>query len=497
MLNKNTTEVAANLGEIFREANVKLVPKQASLISNLVIAVDEKANTINMLSDDPALILQLGSEGSMSEIAGQKHYTPSTHDSYLDNYVPDLTKLVAGHISFARATVKPEIVALKENIEKALGSYKCKPAESFFNVRYYRVPQVLTSGVIAAAIKSCSDHKGGYIASAEISLTSLEQGDWEQVVTEYMLTGDPSEDKLIYDWLNSSEEPLERLILTPNKEMWGYDKLDKLNIMLAKFLFYRRLSLGKEFECGLTSVELRNRAKTMMRYTGQELNALVNVLELETKEGRIILNTIHNSFSIYNKDNIIDLYILEPSFDKLVEGGGDITTVFGYVAQSRERQKDGSNTAKAMIADKEALSSAWMTTRSIYTSHMNSNMDGVFKMLLHNLIEDNLKNPMDDSSYAEYLGKNPEYLGFVRKQSKEYIESLRSLEVQESSRLEEIALTLIAKIKYGYTDSYRILSDMRDQLLLDDQLDPMVAALHAALNYVVDFCLCQVDVVAC
>ena len=61
--------------------------------------------------------------------------------------------------------------------------------------------------------------------------------------------------------------------------------------------------------------------------------------------------------------------------------------------------------------------------------------------------------------------------------------------------MDKIALELVARIRYRFTNAYFILSEMQEILNMDEDIDAKEAALYATIYYITDFLLESVDCV--
>lgn len=490
MLNKTTVEIGVNLGELFADRNVKIIPKANTLINELSRSID---NNLGLLAGSPYIdvfaikndILD-ASNGSNVVVAGnQNAYTPSEHDTYMDNYIEDLAKLVSGHIDFSRNVVNKEVQKLVERVQENINSYKYREAEDFFNVVYYKLPDVLNVDVLASEIPSyANDTKSIRQGIDQINLRGLE--DSENFV-QFLTTGVDEEDAIIAGWFSSLGEAGKHYVVNRVEE-FALDVPSAINYYLVNYLFYRALASKPDLINGESVATTTRKALNNRAYFGASLANAITNYKAVVRSGRLLASN-DIIFSYFNTKQL-DVVIYEESFAKLAEAGGNIETVFGYIA-SGSRSGSAATVADLTKGDVDYLD-RWSKTRSLYLIHLNNQRLDIFKHLLRQAFEACVAETAITEAEKEFYQANSEFAKETLVKAYAYIDSIHA---EDMEGIDAIALELVAKIRFRFSNAYDILSKMQCLMANDETLEPMEAALYAVVSYLTSYCMEQVDVV--
>ena len=204
MLSKSSVVIGTNLSEIMVDRGIRLVPKRLTLVNELNTAINgrrliflsklgfKKPSTATR--DGIPYYLELASTGEEEVVRGVTNYVSSSHDSFMDNYIADISKLVSGHVSFARTVVNKEINLLKEELQSGLSSYRYKEPEDFFSVNYFKLPEIYSSYIVSNEVSDYAGReKDTYFEN--MSLRKLTDEGFE--LDKYLLTGDSEQDSVI------------------------------------------------------------------------------------------------------------------------------------------------------------------------------------------------------------------------------------------------------------------------------------------------------------
>lgn len=483
MLSPKVVEVATNLAEAFVRNNTKLVAKQGTLLAELNNSI--KNATFGDIGSKEYLkeIILSSSKGTFKEHNKEKSYMASTHDAIMDNYIRDLIELVSNHVGFTRSVVNKEVKAFKEALEKALTDYKFRDPEDFFNVIYYKLPNVLRSDIITSEIEIYKD-KENQPYYERLNLERLRQ-DSEFNLKAYLLIGDNEVDSEISNFLAYlTENKLQHFIFDDVKE-FELSTPELIHYSFVNYLFYRNLAEKTDLNIGLSEVQLRIKASHNRDYFGKLLSYALTKYYKDIRNGVLLTSDSELDFSYYNNDPVT-ITIYEESFEKLAEEGGSIEVLFGFITSTPKHDV----TVSELLKDQERYINNWNNVRNLYFIYINNRKLDTFKLVLSMVFNDSL-NRLTDAE-KEVMASNSAYLEETKQKFNDYLENL-TLEAIED--LEKICLDIVAGIRFRFSSSYYILNEMKSILSLSDDIKVEEAALYATIHYLTDFFIEQVEVV--
>jgi len=484
MLSNSSVVIGTNLAEICVDRNLQLIPKKLTLLDELTAAVSNNLFTTvsNRELIEPAIIA--ASSGIESERKGIKSYIQSSHDTIMDNYIVDLANLVTNYISFARNVVNKEVNLLKESLETALANYRYKEPEDFFNVKYYKLHEVYNSYLVENEISSYKDSSSKYFFES-MNLNKITEESFD--LAKYILTGDEEQDLLIQDWFSSIGKNRAISFIIENIPEYSLSTDALLDYSLVNYLFYRNLVEKSDIDLGLTTVQLRTKATSNRDYFGNKLNVALELYRKDIRNGKILSSSSETSFSYFNI-NPLNITVYEESFAKLAEGGGNIEVLFGFIVTNNTNDV----TVDHLLENKEDYQQKWMNIRSLYMIFLNNNRLNIFKQILREVFENSLNKTEISEEEQSFLNENPGFIDETKRLGNEYIDQLHISDIND---LDTITLDLVAKIRYRFTNAYFILKEMKENLALSNDMEPLEAALFATVKYVTDYLCEQVDVV--
>lgn len=490
MLNKSTIDIGVNLSEAITDRGIRIVPKTNTLINELTRSVENNtclAHAPGTYQDLGAIKsdLAIAAAGYTSNLNGNSTYTPSEHDSYMDNYIEDLAKLVSGHIDFSRNVVNKEVLKFTERMQSDINSYKHREPEDFFNVIYYKLPEVLNLDVLATEIPSYTDDNKSLRQGVEaLNLRGLED---TENFAQLLHTGVEEEDIAITGWFNSLGEAGKSFIVS-RVDAFTLDLPSMVNYYLANYLFYRALANKPDLIQGESVAVTTRKAHNNRSYFAASLASTIANYKAMIRSGRL-LGSNDLAFSYFNTKQL-DVVIFEESFAKLAEAGGNIETIFGYISSG------GNTTSTVTISDLTKgdvdYVGRWNKTRSLYLIHLNNQRLDIFKHLLRQAFEACVAESAITEAEKEFYQASSEFVKETMAKAYAYIDNIHTECMDD---LDCISLDLIAKIRFRFSNAYEILSKMQSLMVADETLEPMEAALYAVVSYLTAYSMEQVDVV--
>jgi len=486
MLTRSSAVIGSNLGEVLLESGIYIVPKVNTLISELNKAILNNKSLYNF--SDKAYIpecLIYSSTGEETIVKGVKNYVNSPHDSFMDNYIEDMSKLVTNYISFARSVVNTEVTLLKEDLQNTLNSYKFKEPEYFFNLTYFKPHEVFSSYIITTEIMDYKESQKKYFFES-INLNAILQPDFN--IVKYILVGEEEQDTLIQSWLSTLSNELIKNYITENIIQYNLGTPELLNYALINYLFYRNLYERTDIESGLSESFLKAKCLSNKEYFANLVYISLEQYKKDIRNGLIISSDSQVTFSFLN-DEPLNITIYDENLYKLSEAGLSIEVLFGYISTGLGSV---SVTVDDLIAHSEEYSHKWYNTRTLYTISLNNSRLSIFKQILRDRFEKSLTRSDINKDEEEYLKDNNSFKEETIKLANEYMDNLSIKDIDD---LYNISLELVANIRFRFTNSYYILKQMNEILKLDDKVQPLEAALFASINYITDYLLEQIDTV--
>jgi len=485
MLNKVSTVIGVNLSDIFVNSGIKLVPKKNTLLAELVnnSNVGGMVTSKGMDNESISSAIEYSSLGSSEEINGQKRYLESSHDSIMDNYAIDLSKLVNNYISFSRNVVNKEINIVKESLEESLKSYMFKDPEDFFKVEWFKMHNVYSGSIVSEVLSS--DWTGKYFRD-NVNLDALNVEGFD--LCKYLLVGDEDEDKDITDWINKITIEKLRSYIVEDISEYNLNVKDLLEYSLCNYLFYRNIVERKDISIAGTSLAVTTKASNCRDYYAQKLKVAVDLYNRDIRVGKLVCSTDNIGFSFYNeKEKYITVY--QDSFDKLAEQGGSLELLFGYMC-SNESSYDV--TVDNILQKSDKWLGVWKNSRSLYIIVMENSKLDIFKRVLSEVFYLQCNKEDISSEEKEFFVSNSGFKDETIQLGNEYIKNLSKEDIED---LDRVCITLIAKIRFRFSNAYEILSSMNSILSENEDMEVMEAALYSVIQYLTDYMLQQMDVV--
>lgn len=492
MLTTSAVDIGVNIAEVLTDSNKKLSTKASTLVSQLSSVTANSCFTQEFSSKgtikNVLVAATRGEDVDGEDVDGDEgptQYRESEHDTIMDNYILDLSKLVNNYLSFARSVVNPKVSEFREKMEEALCSHSHKDPEEFFNVTYYKPHDIFNGQLVKDEVSSLSG-KTNHYKKESLNLKTLEEVEYKEL-EKYFLTGHEGTDRDLLSWLGGVTDI--KTYLFSNVSEFNLPLTKQLDYALVNFLFYRNLHENPEVNTGETTVVIKRKAFENKEYFGNLLASTLKSYEIQIKSGKLLSTETDTSFS-YISEGPFDVVIFEENFAKVAEKGCGIETIFGYLSSV---DSSTNLTVDNLVENKEAYANTWLRTRGLYLVHLNSKRIDIFKHLARTTFDDSLSEGNLTEVEVEQFGSNSAFREETLEQGHNYISSLC---VEDIEDLECISLKLVAGIRFRFSNAYDILKSMDDLLKADEDLDPKEAALYSAIDVLLDFCLEQVEVVS-
>lgn len=479
MLRTSSCKIGLNLAEIVTGQGITLIPKKDSLLAELshLATLRPIPSDLRTLEEVP-YFLEDCSKGSV--INGT--YTRSDHDITMDNFIDTLTKLANNYVSFARATVNPEVAKFEDELTSALEAHKQPEAEDLFKVSFVKPHAIFSSHIYDSDIAGYSN-----LAKGEPIVVNF----GNEVVTNfdfisYVMTGDEVTDGIISDWVNSIGQEVVKNYVMGKVVIYQLSSIEYMNYSMANYLFYKTLNVKTDLNAGLSLSDTRTTTAFNRDVYGSSVKSSLDSYASVIRNGTLFDNGTDLKFSYLDQNKIcINLY--EENFQKLADAGYNLDVVFGYVS--------GKNpviyvTVNEVINNAQMHLENWSVVRGLYLSHTRSNKLSTFKTIAKNVFVSSI-NELTQAE-IEIETANPKFHQQTIDLVYDYIDRLDNAQIE---CLDTIALDIVARIRFRFSNAYTLLKEMSDILKADESIGAEDAALYSCVNYIADYLLDQLNVV--
>lgn len=474
MLNQGTLEYVYDISQQLRKAGVGIRPIPFTPVAAVVSAANpvQTDSFINELKNNNRTAIIDGITG-----VTRNSDLMSPHTAAVASLSQQLADNVTRHVAIARNEVKPAVVAYAEAVSTRMESFRhADPAEGFSISKVY-IPEPLLTESLLDDLKI---HKGNSIPSLNETLPVGPASD-EELVSN-LFTGAGSVDEEIRKWVLTVDIEFLRKIWNgyfnstsvPINIVYGTAYNDVLNGALAVYLYSRKLTNNPASIEGMSHLNYKSRVSALEYYAGAVICQYLNELDIAARTERLVLE----SSSIGKK-----MCVYGPVMDRYMETGGSTEVLLGMMVGNITAI---SLQAIANISDKACEAWNRYITLSNYSNKKNRSS------MLRTIYTSEFVTQMSDlgAFEKEYHDRHPHAADVAYKRAKDYIESLSE---EELDNVASIAMVVIAKYRFGYTNAHQILCDIEAAMKANPNLDPREAATIAVINLVSDYVSAQLQ----
>ena len=483
MLSESVVKIAANLSDILHSRKIKLQSKRGSplndidntLVKNLFLPQTEESY------DKIAFLTEL-SKGTFST-GSKSEYIESEHDILIDSLTDKLTEAVVNQISFTRTVVKTEMKVFLDELTSYYTDFKHRDAEDLFDINYISLDPIFKSDYLLEQISNYN--KTTPYLNTHLNLSFLENTPFS--LKEFLKTGISEYDNIISQFIDAHGEPTLLYYTQKAEEVESQLPLYlKLPFFLINFLFYNAIVQKDGIE-GVSNlarslVELRHISAGERDYYGSVLLAGLKEYDSLISSGVLFTTNTEFNFSYLSQESFF-IGIYEENFKKLTDNGGNIEAIFGYLASQAASTR---TTYMDVLKELEFSVKQWHHIRELYIVSINNQRIDFLKQILINVFDKGLLSPTEHEQL--FIKERNGFLKETQKLAYDYIDDL---ELDDFEDLEQIALDLVAAIRFRFTCAYYILNRMKNYLKQSETLTPNEAAVYASIEYIVDYLMAQ------
>ena len=478
MIVSNAVEASLPLAEKYADSGLQLIAKPNTPLELLNGQV--KFNE-EMIGTDEINVTFLSThiEQTTSGTTEGSNIVPSMHDVYLGNITDEISKYVLAHLSFAKSDVKPKVIEYAENLNRMLANIPDITAESSINMSIYDIPAILQDESFIDMFK----HTDGRTSIPPEKFMNFAPRGHDEIVS-LMMTGNNSYDKDILPWAtNLDPEELcsvwESVFTNTGNTEGGILTLDK-DINKSLIIFLIANTLESKVENTSVSYSLDQYTKYIQQLKDMAATMLwasLKTLALYMKNDTVVLNVNQYTKSVT---------LLKPTYDKWLMDGGSPEIILGLIISEGIPATKGS----AILALADKYSAKWETYRAYFNVTSGQTRVNNFKNAMSMCFDSVLISATE--AVSEYTAINTNYIDQAKKLFSEYLDNIS---YKNMANINDIALDVVGKCVFFYTDSYSILKNIDEAHAINPNIDVREAATMATIAYVADYVLDQIKLV--
>ena len=478
MIVSSAVEASLPLAEQYASNGLKLIAKPNTplellnsqvKIADSVYAQDEF--NPEYLSAEVTIVTSGRTEGS--------NIIPSMHDIQIGNISEEISKYVLAHISFAKNSVKPIVVEYAESLKAILANTPEITAESSVTIEMYELPAILQDETFVDAFK----YADGRTSLPPEKYLTFENRDHEALIS-LLMTGDSGYDKDILPWASKLDSRV--LEGTWNSVFRGDVEANAIttNINfsidrnLVIYLIASHLEANVENTAEGVSLDQYNTSLRQLKdMAATDLWASLKTMALYMDNETVVLN-----MDQYKKS----ITLFKPTYDKFLTDGGSPEAILGLLVSDGVPATKGS----AILALAEKYAAKWETYRAYFNVTSSQNRMNAFKTAMEICFTQEMNKAAEAA--AEFSGAHSEYSSRAAEEFKKYVESL---DYDDINSVDKVALDVVGKCIFYYTDSFCILKNIEEAYRVNPNISVREAATMATIAYVTDYVLDQIKVV--
>lgn len=471
LIRNSSYNTAISAASIFAGKGKSLVAVPGSLLSELVSISTPVAPGFRSLGSENAVEMF----GYQLFHSTDDHDGPSTHSLALGKAVDDLSSLVANHIAFAKNIVKPLVVDLANILDQRAQELKSAPPGSNIVLQVCTIPDLLKDD---SFLDSLSFYKGQTPVSPKgsLKLESLSNNEiralmqtghqrTDELVTAWLSTLTPDFPRFIwnnYFTLNNNDAVSDNVYIPENDTAFG-----RVDLFLGTYLVARRI-LDEVMTSDMTLANYKNLVTDIRDYAGASL-----VVQLREIYRAVEAKTLVVAALINQKKLIINGEL----YSDWLNAGGKPEILMGMLVSNQV------STKQAMIDEKaEQHLRKWETYQMLETTRNNNAFFDRYKMAIVEAFASQMVELTD--AEKEMNLRNADRFDSILIRARDYISGLKQ---DDLTKVHEIALKLVAEIRFKHTSAYQMLNDIEEAFKANPNIDVREAALFAAINYLGDW----------
>lgn len=409
----------------------------------------------------------------------------SMHDQIQDTSVGLLTKAVLNHVSFARNVVNPIVSDYTRLVKDAMHNSKGSMPSEEFCIDQLEYPEVIWDTSFVSTLET-------YRGRTPVAPTSQWNIPLKAIVdlSENLATGDKDTDKMVGVWMANRDPDYIRAIidfffyggtsevcerfkhkLVQMADFKSLSLFDRIDQSLAIYLFAEKAYDVSALEEGtrMSLASYRSAVADIRDYAGAVLMASIDSAEKTKKVSSLVV-----AFD----DDCKTITVNAENYRKWLNEGGSPEVLLGVMVSGRKVY-----TQSLIDAQTDYFKREWKNYCLIHDTGKTNRDFVAFKDILRFKFREIMAGLTERE--LEYVKTHSDYHESANTKLEGIIDSLKFSDMTD---IDMLALKIICRCRFHYTDAELILTDINEAKLVNPDIrDAREAALIAVMNYVADF----------
>jgi len=486
MLSKESIAIAIPLASKYAQQGKTIVAKPGSVVAELTSLSLNLGNVF--ISETEPLENQIPYISQDIEKATESTVQcPTPHSLAADRISSDISKYVAGHISFAKNVVKPVCEEVTKEICNFLENTVAKKAEQSISFIEYSLPDLLRDEEFLSSIAYADSRP----ALPPEKILGLPVKDREEIF-QYLLTNQKATDELILPWASLLTGDFLQKVWTSfftrvasisSGDLFSFDSIgsfgitQRIDIGLCLYLISTRLQAQVEkTDDDISLVKYNLYLSQMKDYAASLLWSSVNTFSMFEKTGTLIIGTGLDRKSVLVNEQV---------YKSFLQKGGTPECILGVVCSNRDLKS-----ADIILSQKDDLEKTWQSYVVYFNAaEVNKRIEYFRDFIILKI--NSIVNGDKIKEVEEYRSENQEYDKNLKSKLMEYINNLTLSDLDCPA---DIGLEITGKCIFYFTDSYKILKGIEEAHKGNPNIDVREAALLSTISYISDFVADQLTV---
>ncbi len=477
MITANAFDQAQPLVEILNAKDYCIAPVEGTPLYALVAASNPPITSAEAVPSNGEYSSSMYSSTQAS--AGTDN---ENHNRLFDDTVDFLSKTIIQHVSNAKNIVSPVVLSVAEKIIARTQS-DIQPLKTYCIVPVSLPEPMLNDGFKQSVEKA----NGGVYGEPERYLT-IDAEFAPQAFLDMMLTGSNEYDDKIRTWFASCGDSLFNKLWTglfqkPNETTNACnlisvfeDNKTGVDAALTVFLITRKMIDAIPENTGMTLNDFKKYALQYKDAAAVRLNRAYESRESENKAGILVITS---------DDISKEVRVNSDTYLTFINNGGKNEVILGAVVSGVIPYN-----VKTLEENSQQYIDSWERHKLIIGAASKNSAVVKFRDICYSefLAELNNLSAMEQ----EYIVTNPAHIQNVQESAKKMCSDLTA---EKMDKPYDVALALVCRCRFYYTDSEKILSTIDSISKENPTIDVREAALISTTQYLIDYICEQTKVV--
>lgn len=479
----STFEMSYVFSDQLHEQNVQAVAHSNGVLNELV-QICSPTNTSTGITDQEEYLSHLGNVVTFNTVCDETGY-PAAVTTLVDQLAP----LVTSHISHARNVVVPLVKGLAENYQHYLESAKIKDPTTMFEICKVKLPSILVDESFLTDL--------GYARSAN-----------KNVPSEYLRLDAKSPEDLLDMVMTGSarhDEQIKALVMSKGlgwlEQVWfgifgkseyladknfcinGYTSLENgictpqelAEISLVVYLFARKLQMNVPEGVNMSLRKFDDLITAIKDYAAVNLTFHLRKCADANTTKTLVMQYNEGTYCMYINDDLYGEWLDQGNSPEILLGMVCTGNYVKTIPEINERA--------------EQYKKAWDNFVALHHAKEVNNRHVYARKALISLFNEQLQKEIPEEKEVRLKESN-----FIDTRIKKAYEFIDGMSVTQLDDTFNVALHLVARIRFDYTSAFYILKDIDAVCKANPNIDVREAANLATINYIGDYLADQIAI---